>query len=160
MTHVDRNLPPDLQRRVEEARRTGSWVSPRAEVVEDLLGMSGGIAPVPAESAEELGRPSGEVRSAAPAIESSEALVTRIFAEGELGLSVQEAADGVGVVIRGRVWLRADGHVRVLLLQGDHVLAMVECESGEEFRFDELEVPGWELEFHLPTGRVLRVRDF
>jgi len=160
MAHSEHDLPPDLLRRVEEARRTGAWTSPRAQVVERLLSLSGEIAPAPAVAMGDLSRSGGDARAAALAVDSPEALVTRVFAEGELGLSAQRAEDGVGMVLRGRVWLRDGGHSQVLLVHGDHVLAMAVCESGGEFRFDELEVPGWELEVHVSSGRVLRIYGF
>jgi hypothetical protein len=63
--------------------------------------------------------------------------------------------DGLWVV-EGRFWLSGQepGTVHVALVQGDHVLAETAVAAGQVFRFEDLLVGGWSLEFHLPDGRV------
>jgi hypothetical protein len=61
----------------------------------------------------------------------------------------------------GRVWFHEPDErpARVVLAQGDHVLATTELRDGGHFRLADVVGRGWNLEVHLPVGRVLTVGD-
>ena len=156
MMTEDRNLPKDLARRARDARSVGDWSSPSSDLVARLLGQHLELAPPRSAETVDLIWDLADVRSVAAAA-SEEALHTRVFSDGELGLRIQDSADGTGLEVRGRIWLRSGGSAQVLLLQDDHVLAAATCKSGGEFRFEEVLAPGWELKVHPPGGRVVRI---
>ncbi|MEZ4647835.1 MAG: hypothetical protein R3E97_03455 [Candidatus Eisenbacteria bacterium] len=158
MSHSDRDLPRDLRERAELARAAGPWKSPSDDLVRRLLQREVDMAWAASGDAEELTLDPSDVRSPALSADPQSGLVSKIFSEGELAIQVQPGADGAETELRGRVWLRDGGAADLLLLQDDHVLASARCESGAEFRFEEILLPGWEFEVRPERGRVLRVR--
>ena len=63
--------------------------------------------------------------------------------------------------IRGRIWLRPPHPTptRIVLAHQDHVLADMVTDPRGRFRLDEALTPGFHLEIHLPTGRVVELQD-
>ncbi|MCA9754797.1 MAG: hypothetical protein KDA27_03275 [Candidatus Eisenbacteria bacterium] len=158
MSHSDRDLPSDLRERADRARAAGRWESPGEDAVRRLLSRDVDMAWADSGDAEEMTLDPADVRSPALSVEPRPELVSKVFSDGELAIQVRPAAEGVETEIRGRLWLRDGGGADLLLLQDDHVLASSRCESGKEFLFAELLLPGWELEVRRENGRVLRVR--
>lgn len=158
------DLPADIAQRVAAARRAGPWASPSEVAVTLALSRSIEAAPPRGQDvgASEVTAVDLRAAAASAGLESAarELVVSRVFPQGELALVVRESDAARVFLVRGRVWLTAGAQsVRVLLLDGDHVVADARHESGEEFRFEEPLGRGWELEVHLPDGGVVRVSE-
>jgi len=150
-----------LREIVERARRLATWVVPPEDLVQRVLDR-------PDEPALEAPRASGAVEwkpldvrgtggTGGAAAAGAARLASQVFDDGEVGIvAVPPSGDGLWQ-IQGRVWLRRDDAavIRVVLVDGEHVIASIATTSGRDFEIHEAVGTGWELEIHLPSGDVL-----
>lgn len=87
-------------------------------------------------------------------------LITRSLAGVDVTLMIVPPEGDDLWVLRGRVWLEdpGAGEAKVVLVQGENVLATVDVSDSEEFEFREILGSGWVLEFHLVNGEVVLLR--
>jgi len=136
----------------EEYRRAWGvgWKKPPAQASLNAKNHPGGlpVSPVPNDSTVEHLRP-GDIRSAA--VGDAPAMLSCSFPGVDVTVLVTPP-EGDGVwTIEGRAWRnpRGDAPIRVILALGENVADDVTVPPGGRFRFQDLLVRGWSLEFHL-----------
>lgn len=142
------------------ARGATQWTTPPEDLTDRAIESSREtpIASSPEFDPTESGPP--EVRGAEFGKDPGARFVSRVFAEGEIGiLAVSPEGEGRWK-IRGRIWLHeAEGNTAVHLVHGEHVVASTTTDASGQFLIEEIVSAGWSLEVHLPSGRALKIEE-
>jgi hypothetical protein len=105
--------------------------------------------------------PARDVRGFGPASTGESAMVARSCPGAEISVMATPPRGDGRWRIEGRVWLhQPDARaIGVVLAHDDHVLATAELRDGGQFALEEIVSTGWTLEFHLPAGGTLVLKD-
>ena len=116
--------------------------------------------PAPSESAQAETLKPEDIRSSGLDEMTGGHLITRSLAGVDVTLMIIPPEGDDLWVLRGRVWLENPdaGPAKVVLVQGENVLATVDVSDSGEFEFKEILSSGWVLEFHLADGECALLR--
>ncbi|MCA9753554.1 MAG: hypothetical protein KC591_15275 [Gemmatimonadetes bacterium] len=145
------------------ARRVAHWEEAPEDLVRAVFARTAERAPARPARTRPVPYEPLDIRGAAIAGDTGTRIASRSLEGGEIGVFVTPPAAEGTWKIRGKVWLRdealADTELRLVLAQGEHVLASTTTRSGQDFVLEEVLAPGWQLELHLPTGDVWTLED-
>ncbi len=153
------NMPMlnDLRR----SRNQKQWTLPQAKTL-DIASAFPRVAWAPTRSASPLQlywAPS-DVRAQTLTVSENRSL-NEAIPGAEISIEATPPGETAFWTIEGCVWLHDESIPRAELVisHGEHVVVHTSVQSGEFFRIEEILPPGWELEVHLPDGRVLQLVD-
>ena len=117
-------------------------------------------APPVARSYEILIRPR-DVRGTGAGVAGDARIVAQSTDDAQVSIMVLPPSGDRQWQLEGRVWLKqpSDQPIGVVLCHDDHVLQQCTLPDGGRFRMSETMAAGWSLEFHLPSGNVLVMKD-
>ncbi|MEZ5066228.1 MAG: hypothetical protein R3B81_15990 [bacterium] len=145
------------------ARRVEHWEEAPEDLVRAVFARTAERAPARPARTRAVPYEPLDIRGAAIVGGAGTRIASRSLEGGEIGVFVTPPAGDGTWKIRGKVWLRdealADTDLRLVLAQGEHVLASTTTRSGRDFVLEEVLAPGWQLELHLPTGEVWTLED-
>ena len=136
------------------------WERPPAEASRRAKRRPEGV-PIPAPAEDSPRRVVGpdDVR-ATRVDETLEGMISQSLPRVDVTLLLQPpAGDGLWT-LQGRAWFEVakSERVRVALVQSDHVIDETDLRSGDSFRFQDVLLRDWTLEFHFADGEVVVFR--
>lgn len=101
-----------------------------------------------------------DIRSAAALGETTGAMITRSLPGLDVTLMVSPPKGDELWTVQGRIWLnpKTQTTVQVALVQDTNVLGVRSIADGGRFKFQDILVGEWKLEFHLSDDRVVVLR--
>jgi hypothetical protein len=150
----------DFFERFEQAIRL-VWKSPPPEASQQATGKppEDPLPAPPSESPMRKVRPE-DIRSAATLDETGGAMITRSLPGLDVTVMISPPRGDALWTLQGRLWLNParDLGVRVALVQHENVLATATVGDGGRFKFQDIIVGEWALEFHLGSNEVVVLR--